>query len=257
MLDPIIIAAIKASLDSNSKITTVPSKNKKKYNPVIPIASAINWETLVLTLYHLETPINQCTPPKKISTPLWLVRKVYVTANIDPVYYKFVNAKWGWLNNNRTNPRYKLARWPEAKFLAVNNSARGGIGVGYNVNNFTYIVLPLFKENLTSITSSHIEYQDLAQNPNINPLYLRILPLDILRETRAISSLRVYIYQEIINAVKANTAGFKPGVTRKHYGDQGEITENLSNAYNFMSGPGKFHGFPHDQDIYYKYIKNS
>jgi len=174
------------------------------------------------------------------------------------VYYQLVNLKWGWLNNNRTNPRYKLARWPEAEFLAVSNTKLDGVmGVKMDVNSFTYIVLPLFRKNLQNITASHIEYQDLAKNPFINPFSVLIHPIDILRQTRAISSLRVYIYQELIHSLRANALGFKEGRTRQYYGDQGEITENLSNAYNLMSGPGKFHGFPHDQDIYYKYIKNS
>lgn len=209
-------------------------------------------------IYYLETPINKCTPVTKLDKPpVYLVRKVYIVANIDPVYYQLVNLKWGWLNNNRTNPKYKLASWPEAKFLAVSNTKLNGVmGVTMDVNSFTYIVLPLFRKNLQSITASHIEYQDLAKNPFINPFSVLIHPIDILRQTRAISSLRVYIYQELIHSLRANALGLKDGVTRQYYGDQGEITENLqSNTYNFISGPSKFHGFPHDQDIYYKYIK--
>lgn len=55
MLDPIIIAAIKASLASNSEITTTASKNKNNYNPGVPITSAINWDTIVLILSNINT----------------------------------------------------------------------------------------------------------------------------------------------------------------------------------------------------------
>jgi len=47
MLDPVIIAAIKASLDSNKKVTTIPSKNKNDYDTWIPIVSDINWDIIL------------------------------------------------------------------------------------------------------------------------------------------------------------------------------------------------------------------
>jgi len=54
MLDSIIIAAIKASLGSNGKITTVPSTSKKKDGAGVPITSAINWDTIDLTLSNIN-----------------------------------------------------------------------------------------------------------------------------------------------------------------------------------------------------------
>ena len=47
MLDPVIIDAIKASLNSNNKVTTVPSKNKNDYDTWIPIVSDINWDIIL------------------------------------------------------------------------------------------------------------------------------------------------------------------------------------------------------------------
>jgi hypothetical protein len=208
-------------------------------------------------LNHQEKPIQECTPllPAK-PNPAWLIRKVYVVANIDPVYYELINLKWKWLNNNIKNPKLKLANWPEAKFLAVRSSRfLGGMGVLPD-NSYTYAVLPLFQENLKNITAERIEYQDLSKHPFTNGFTLLIHPIEILRETRAISSLTVYIYQEVVHNITAAELGLKDGLTRKYYyNDSTEITDNLeTNTYNFISGPGKFQGFPHDQEIFNKYV---
>jgi hypothetical protein len=59
MLDPVIIAAIKASLDSNKKVTTVPSKNKNDYDTWIPIVSDIDWDII---LSNINTSLSTTTP---------------------------------------------------------------------------------------------------------------------------------------------------------------------------------------------------
>ena len=210
-------------------------------------------------LHHQNKPISECTPLLPANpVPAWMIRKVYVVANIDPVYYELINLKWKWLNNNINNPKLKLANWPEAKFLAARSSRfLGGLGVLPD-NSYTYAVLPLFQKDLKNITASRIEYQDLSKNPFINNFTLLIHPIEVLRETRAISSLSVYIYQEVVHNITAVELGLKDGLTRKYYyNDKTEITDNLeTNTYNFISGPGKFQGFPHDQDIYNKYVNS-
>lgn len=59
MLDPVIIAAIKTSLDSNKKVTTVPSKNKNDYDTWIPIVSDIDWDII---LSNINTSSSNAAP---------------------------------------------------------------------------------------------------------------------------------------------------------------------------------------------------
>jgi hypothetical protein len=59
MLDPVIIAAIKASLDSNKKVATVPSKNKNDYDTWIPIVSDIDWDII---LSNINTSSSNAAP---------------------------------------------------------------------------------------------------------------------------------------------------------------------------------------------------
>jgi len=207
-------------------------------------------------LYFQGQPAGKCTKMSLLSNPpVFLLRKVYVVANIDPVYYELINLKWKWLNNNIKNPKFKLANWPEAKYLAASNGT-GRIGTLPD-NSHTYIVLPLFQPNLKNITSARIHYQDLSKTPFFDNFDLLIHPIEVLRETRAISSLTVYIYHEMINIDTEINKDLKEGIERKYFDQDGEIADGLeTNTYNFISGPGKFHGFPHDQDIYNKYVNS-
>lgn len=92
MLDPVIIDAIKASLNSNNKVTTVPSKNKNDYDTWIPIVSDINWDIILSNINTSQSAAAAPSLSSDIDSDIFEDRFILAKPNVPGEAYYFLIA---------------------------------------------------------------------------------------------------------------------------------------------------------------------